>query len=151
MGVQIRIDGGYQIEKELFFWYTYTHTGLINLSSELGEAMRYNEPEIIIIDYPGEYDVKWRFIKAVLGKNNKLNYLIQWKNKKFWKKLQRKKNQEIQYQQHWWGYIENAGIYKKGNNKTHAWNKKWKYPFQYWFWKDYWKWKVWGSWETDKI
>ena len=81
MGVQIRIDGGYQIEKELFFWYTYTHTGLINLSSELGEAMRYNEPEIIIIDYPGEYDVKWRFIKAVLGK---LNYLIQWKNKKFW-------------------------------------------------------------------
>ena len=46
--------------------------------------MRYNEPEIIIIDYPGEYDVKWRFIKAVLGKNNKLNYLIQWKNKKFW-------------------------------------------------------------------
>ena len=84
MGVQVRIDGGYQIEKELFFWYTYTHTGLINLSSELGEAMRYNEPEIIIIDYPGEYDVKWRFIKAVLGKNNKLNYLIQWKNKKFW-------------------------------------------------------------------
>ena len=54
MGVQIRIDGGYQIEKELFFWYTYTHTGLINLSSELGESMRYNEPEIIIIDYPGE-------------------------------------------------------------------------------------------------
>ncbi|MBB1578895.1 MAG: hypothetical protein HG424_002815 [candidate division SR1 bacterium] len=83
MGVQIRIDGGYQIEKELFFGYTYTHTGLINLSSELGEAMRYNEPEIIIIDYPGEYDVKGRFIKAVLGKNNKLNYLIQGKNKKF--------------------------------------------------------------------
>ena len=84
MGVQIRIDGGYQIEKELFFWYTYTHTGLINLSSELGEAMRYNEPEIIIIVYPGEYDVKFRFIKSLLLKNYKLNYLIQWKNKKFW-------------------------------------------------------------------
>ena len=61
MGVQIRIDGGYQIEKELFFWYTYTHTGLINLSSELGEAMRYNEPEIIILDYPGEYDLSKQY------------------------------------------------------------------------------------------
>lgn len=83
MSIQIRIDGGYQIEKALFFGYTYVHNGLINLASELGEDMRYNEGEITIIDYPGEYDIKGRTIKVFIGQNQKLNYLIQGKNKKF--------------------------------------------------------------------
>lgn len=84
MSIQIRIDGGYQIEKALFFGYTYVHNGLINLASEIGGDMRYHEGEITVIDYPGEYDIKGRTIKAFIGQNQKLNYLIQGNNKKFW-------------------------------------------------------------------
>ena len=47
MALNIRIDGGFQIENELFFGYTYTHNGLINLASEVGPEMRYHEsPQI---------------------------------------------------------------------------------------------------------
>ena len=46
--------------------------------------MRYHESPQIIVDYPGEYDIHGRSIKAFVGKNAKLNYLIQGKNKKFW-------------------------------------------------------------------
>lgn len=84
MALNIRIDGGFQIENELFFGYTYTHNGLINLASEVGPEMRYHESPQIIVDYPGEYDIHGRSIKAFVGKNAKLNYLIQGKNKKFW-------------------------------------------------------------------
>lgn len=84
MSVQIRIDGGFQIEKSLFFGYAYAHNGLINLASEMGADMRYNEGEICIVDYPGEYDIRGWTIKAFVGKNAKLNYLIQGNGKKFW-------------------------------------------------------------------
>ena len=84
MSIHIRIDGGYQIEKALFFGYTYVHNGLINLASEMGTDMRYHEGEITVVDYPGEYDIKGRTIKAFVGQNQKLNYLIQGNNKKFW-------------------------------------------------------------------
>ncbi|MDO4713507.1 MAG: hypothetical protein Q4B28_02420 [bacterium] len=83
MALQIRIDGGFQIEKELFFGYTYTHNGLINLASELGTDMRYQTNPVLIVDYPGEYDLNGRSIKALVGKNEKLNYLIIGKGKKF--------------------------------------------------------------------
>ena len=84
MSVQIRIDGGFQIEKSLFFGYAYAHNGLINLASEMGADMRYNEGEICIVDYPGEYDIRGWTIKAFVGQNAKLNYLIQGNGKKFW-------------------------------------------------------------------
>ena len=84
MSIQIRLDGGYQIEKSLFFGYAYVHNALINLASQVGEDMRYHEGEIIIVDYPGEYDIKGWTIKAFVGQNQKLNYLIQGNNKKFW-------------------------------------------------------------------
>jgi len=84
MSVQIRIDGGFQIEKSLFFGYSYAHNGLINLASEMGADMRYNEGEICIVDYPGEYDIRGWTIKAFVGQNAKLNYLIQGNGKKFW-------------------------------------------------------------------
>ena len=84
MSVQIRIDGGFQIEKSLFFGYAYAHNGLINLASEMGADMRYNEGEICIVDYPGEYDIWGWTIKAFVGQNAKLNYLIQGNGKKFW-------------------------------------------------------------------
>ena len=83
MSVQIRIDGGFQIEKSLFFGYAYAHNGLINLASEMGADMRYNGGEICIVDYPGEYDIRGRTIKAFVGQNAKLNYLIQGNGKKF--------------------------------------------------------------------
>lgn len=84
MSVQIRIDGGFQIEKSLFFGYAYAHNGLVNLASEMGADMRYNEGEICIVDYPGEYDIRGWTIKAFVGQNAKLNYLIQGNGKKFW-------------------------------------------------------------------
>lgn len=84
MALHIRKDGGFQIENELFFGYTYTHNGLINLASQVGPEMRYQETSTVIIDYPGEYDIQSWSIKALIGQNQKLNYLIQGKNKKFW-------------------------------------------------------------------
>ena len=50
----------------------------------MGEDMRYNEWEATVIDYPGEYDVKWWSIKVIRWMNWKLNYLIQKWNKKIW-------------------------------------------------------------------
>lgn len=84
MTIHIRLDWGYQIEKALFFGYAYAHNGLINLASEIGEDMKYHSGELIIIDYPGEYDIKGRTIKVFRGQNGKLNYLVQGNNKKFW-------------------------------------------------------------------
>ena len=82
MAVQLKFDWGFQIENELFFWYTYTHNSLINLASDLWEDMRYNEWETTIIDYPWEYDIRGWTIKAIRWMNGKLNYLIQKENKK---------------------------------------------------------------------
>jgi hypothetical protein len=84
MTVQIKQDWWFQIENELFFWYTYVHNSLINLASEMWEDMRYNEGEATVIDYPGEYDVKGWSIKVLRWMNWKLNYLIQKWNKKIW-------------------------------------------------------------------
>lgn len=85
MAIQVRIDGGFQIEKTFFYGYTYTHNALINLASEMGPEMNYQQWEKIIIDYPGEYDIQWRTIIALKGKDNKLSYFIQGKgNKQFW-------------------------------------------------------------------
>ena len=84
MAVQLKFDWGFQIENELFFWYTYTHNSLINLASDLWEDMRYNEWETTIIDYPWEYDIRGWTIKAIRWMNGKLNYLIQKENKKIW-------------------------------------------------------------------
>lgn len=84
MAIQIKQDWGFQIENELFFWYTYAHNSLINLSSEIWEDMRYNEWEMTVIDYPWEYDVRWWAIKVLRWMNGKLNYLIQKDNKKIW-------------------------------------------------------------------
>jgi hypothetical protein len=84
MTVQIKQDWWFQIENELFFWYTFTHNSLINLASEIGQDMRYNEWDATIIDYPWEYDVKGRAIKVLRWMNWKLNYLIQKWNKKIW-------------------------------------------------------------------
>ena len=50
----------------------------------MGADMRYNEGEICIVDYPGEYDIRGWTIKAFVGQNAKLNYLIEGNGKKFW-------------------------------------------------------------------
>ena len=54
-----------------------TNFSLAILTSEVGPEMRYHETPQIIVDYPGEYDIHGRSIKAFVGKNAKLNYLIQ--------------------------------------------------------------------------
>ena len=84
MAIQLKFDWGFQIENELFFWYTYAHNSLINLASEMGEDMRYNEWEATVIDYPWEYDVRGWAIRGIRWMNGKLNYMIQKDNKKIW-------------------------------------------------------------------
>ncbi len=42
MAINIRIDGGFQIEKTFFYGYTYTHNALINLAPQMGSEMSYD-------------------------------------------------------------------------------------------------------------
>jgi hypothetical protein len=84
MAINIRIDGGFQIEKTFFYGYTYTHNALINLAPQMGSEMSYDSWDKILIDYPGEYDIQGWTILVLRGRDDKLSYFIQKGNKQFW-------------------------------------------------------------------
>ena len=44
--------------------------------------MRYQKLDYDLVDYPGEYEIKDITIQVFLGKNDLLNYLIVYKNKR---------------------------------------------------------------------
>ena len=44
--------------------------------------MRYQKIDYAIVDYPGEYDIQGVTIQCFLGKNDLLNYLIVYGNKR---------------------------------------------------------------------
>lgn len=76
------VNNGYLLDNKILFGADERDNKYINLSKELGEDMRYKSLNHNLVDYPGEYDIKWINIQSFLGKNNILNYLIIYGNKR---------------------------------------------------------------------
>lgn len=80
--VNVKFKNGFLIENKLLFGFDNPDPKYINLASEPGSDMRYEQLDYSLVDYPGEYDIQWFVIECFLGKNNKLNYILFINNKK---------------------------------------------------------------------
>ncbi|MFZ2151356.1 MAG: hypothetical protein WAZ12_01290 [Candidatus Absconditicoccaceae bacterium] len=82
--INFKIDpDGYIIESKFLYSFTQPNKKYINLALNIGEDMVYTKSEYNIINYPGEYDIGGKIITCLIGKDQKLNYLIFVNGKKF--------------------------------------------------------------------
>jgi len=75
MGFVVK-DGGFLIEKKVLFAADAINGDYINLWAQEWDAMLYDKSPQVLIDYPGEYDIQWVFIKAIVDKKGNLNYIL---------------------------------------------------------------------------
>lgn len=75
-------DSGYLINDKFLFSAQNVDIKKINLFADLGEDILQRE-DSNVIDFPGEYDIKGTFFKVIVGKDNKLNYLVKTKEVTF--------------------------------------------------------------------
>lgn len=64
------------LENKFLFNPTEIEIGIINLMPTIWEEMAYDRWNLLSIDFPGEYDIWWAFIKVYAGSWNKLNFLV---------------------------------------------------------------------------
>jgi hypothetical protein len=64
------------IENKFLFNPTEIEIWIINLLPKIWEEMAYDRWNLLSIDFPGEYDIWWAFIKVYAGNGNKLNFLV---------------------------------------------------------------------------
>ena len=64
------------VENKFFFNPTKIEIWIINLLPTIWEEMANDRWNLLSIDFPGEYDIGWAFIKVYAGNWNKLNFLI---------------------------------------------------------------------------
>ena len=64
------------IENKFLFNPVEIEVWIINLMPTLWEEMAYDRGNLLSIDFPGEYDISWAFIKVFSWNWNKLNFLI---------------------------------------------------------------------------
>ena len=64
------------VENKFLFNPTKIEIWIINLLPTIWEEMAYDRWNLLSIDFPGEYDIGWAFIKVYAGNWNKLNFLI---------------------------------------------------------------------------
>lgn len=76
------VNNGYLLDNKILFGADERDKKYINLSKDLGEDMRYKSLDYNLVDYPGEFDIKWINVQSFLGKNDLLNYLIIYGNKR---------------------------------------------------------------------
>ncbi|MDD3262445.1 MAG: hypothetical protein PHR61_01240 [Candidatus Absconditabacteria bacterium] len=76
------VNDGYLLDNKLLFGASEPENKYINLAKTIGEDMRYQKIDYSLVDYPGEYDIQDVTIQCFLGKNNLLNYLIVYGNKR---------------------------------------------------------------------
>jgi len=69
-------DGGFVIEGKVLYGATVPHENYVNLAHEKWENLFYEKMPFQLIDFPGEYDVSGVFVKAMLGRWNKLSYVL---------------------------------------------------------------------------
>ncbi len=83
--VNIKLDSGwFLIENKILFWASVPNKDYINLAVDTGEDIVTETASYSIIEYPGEYDINWVFIKVYGSKDWKLNYVFTVNNKKIW-------------------------------------------------------------------
>ena len=83
--VNIKLESGwFLIENKLLFWASIPNKNCINLATDIWEDIVKETAAYHLIEYPGEYDINWIFIKVFWSKDWKLNYVIALKNKKIW-------------------------------------------------------------------
>ena len=64
------------IEYKFLFNPTEIEIWIINLLPKTWEEMAYDRWNLLSIDFPGEYDIGWAFIKVYAWNGDKLNFLI---------------------------------------------------------------------------
>jgi len=83
--VNIKLESGwFLIEDKVLFWPETPSTWHVNLALEAGPDIVVERLPHALIEYPGEYDIMWIWAKVLLGKDNKLNYLLNIDGKKIW-------------------------------------------------------------------
>ncbi len=81
--VNIKLDSGwFLIENKVLFGANIPNPEYINLALEIWEDIVVEKMPYSIIEYPGEYDIKWIVIGAFWSKDGKLNYIVNVNNKK---------------------------------------------------------------------
>ena len=70
------------IENKFLFNPTEIEIWIINLLPKIWEEMAYDRGNLLSIDFPGEYDIWWAFIKVFAWNWDKLNFLVtyEWTN-----------------------------------------------------------------------
>lgn len=82
--VNIKLESGwFLLENKLLFWATVPNKDYINLALEMGEDVKQEKLPYTLVEFSGEYDIDGIGIKALAGKDKKLNYLITLKWKKY--------------------------------------------------------------------
>ena len=76
------INDWFLLDKKLLFGASQPENNYINLAKTIWEDMRYQKIDYALVDYPGEYDIQDVTIQCFLGKNDLLNYLIVYGNKR---------------------------------------------------------------------
>ena len=77
MAVNIkRTENWILLENKFLFNPTEIEVWIINLLPTIWEEMAYDRWNLLSIDFPGEYDIWWAFIKVYAWNWNKLNFLI---------------------------------------------------------------------------
>ncbi len=81
--VNIKLEsGGFLLENKILFWAETPHKDYINLSLDMWEDIKQEKLPYTMVEFSGEYDIDGIWIRALAGKDKKLNYLInlKWKN-----------------------------------------------------------------------
>ena len=71
-----RTENWILLENKFLFNPTEIEVGIINLMPTIWEEMAYDRWNLLSIDFPGEYDIWWAFIKVYSWNWNKLNFLV---------------------------------------------------------------------------
>ena len=71
-----RTENWILLENKFLFNPTEIEGGIINLMPTIWEEMAYDRWNLLSIDFPGEYDIWWAFIKVYSWNWNKLNFLV---------------------------------------------------------------------------
>ncbi len=98
------LEDGYLIENSFLFGNEIVDERYISLKAhantdDILAKMRQN-----IIDFPWEYDIAGNYIRAIVGKNNEMNYFVKTKHKKSFAIIQSPKvldHDELINVQHW--------------------------------------------------
>ena len=64
------------IEDKFLFNPAEIEIWIINLLPKIWEEMAYDRGNLLSIDFPGEYDIGWSFIKVYAWNWDKLNFLV---------------------------------------------------------------------------